>query len=175
MGGISSQKEDAYAFYNKEYLSWKRVFEKFLKKASSFELILFIQKKVSGSYKEKVVFRSDDLKEIEYIGNVIKDSARSKWVLEQGKEVRVAVPKMAAGKIIFGDGATSQSIYINFNAFQERSTGFYLEFMNPKLKEWADSKVKKWSEKNPNVRAYDTETGEVLNIFKWYKMNTRFH
>jgi len=164
-----------YDYYDEKFLVWKRGIEEFLGTGCFIKIVLFVPRTSEEKYGQYVLFKSNEFKQRDFVKSAIKHSVRVKWPLEEGREVRVTVEKMAVGEINFSDEENEYSIYIMLSSFQERNSGYYLEFRNVELKNWVDAKVREFSEINPIVGAYNTESGKVLDLVKWYKHNTRFH
>lgn len=163
-----------YLNYDKKFLNWKSDLEDFINDPFFIEVTLFVDTLVDG-YRNQVIFGSNNKKSQDFVRNTIRHSKRYRWPIIKGTEERLTIEKMAAGEITFIKKNERRSIYITILGFQERSSGYYLEFKNADLKSWIDDKVKEWAKNNSNMKSYDVESDKSLSIFEWYKRNTRFH
>lgn len=164
-----------YAEYDRNFSSWLETLKDSMTDGTSLQVALFIQTEVGTGYEELAVYSSDMGENVELLRSVFDESTRIRWPLEGDKETRVSLEKLAAGRITIFMGHSRFDIHLSLSGFQERTSGFYLEFANRGLKEWIDSKVTDWCKINPGHSAYDVETGKLMPLFEWYNFNTRYH
>jgi hypothetical protein len=169
-------KEESYIMYDRIFDGWKDEFKQECKNIISVKIILEFQKQNEGEFNNYVIYSSSDLNEIKQLTDIILDSKRLRWPVENKEEVRVTVEKMPAGELVFEDNKNNKHyINIKINSFQELSTSYYLEFTNPELKNLIDVKVSEWAEQHNDLKAYDVESNSIMNIKDWFKNNTRYH
>lgn len=169
------EARNPYSMYDGKFAFWVDALKESIRNDVSLEVALFIQSEVAAKFDELVVYAATKEKDVELLRSVIEKSTRIRWPLEGDNEVRVSIEKMAAARITISAGQSEFDIYISLSGFQERTSGFYLEFTNTYLQEWVDCKVAGWCEMNPGHSAYDIETGKLMPLLQWYNFNTRYH